>query len=107
MNTLNDNNNQKESGQVALFIFRLYVAGSAPNSLRAIGNLMDICQEYLPERHQIEIVDVLQDPLRAITDKVLVTPTLIKVAPEPTWSMLGDLSAREKVLLGLGIEICS
>ena len=96
--------NQEETAPITVTIFRLYVAGGAPNSLRAISNLTAICNEYLPDRHQIEIVDVTLEPLRALTDKVLVTPTLIKIEPPPQWSILGDLSAREKVLLALGVD---
>jgi circadian clock protein KaiB len=88
----------------AVICFRLYIAAGAPNSLRAVANLRTLCEKYLPGRYQIETVDVLQDPLRALNDHVLVTPTLIKITPEPQWEMTGDLSATGRILLALGIS---
>lgn len=85
-------------------VFRLYIAGRAPHSLRAIANLAALCQQYLPHQHQIELVDVLEEPMRALTDGVLVTPALVKVSPPPTWQMIGDLSQQEDILLALGMR---
>jgi circadian clock protein KaiB len=85
-------------------LFRLYIAGSAPNSVRAVANLNDICKEYLSNRYKIEIIDVLADPLRALTEGILLTPTLVKVSPLPGWQMAGDLSAKAHVLLALGMK---
>ncbi|MBK8025484.1 MAG: circadian clock KaiB family protein [Chloroflexi bacterium] len=84
--------------------FRLYIAGGAPNSLRAQTNLRSLCAKYLPDRHQIEVVDVLADPHRALNDRILVTPTLVKVSPLPGWQMAGDLSATDTILNLLGLE---
>ena len=79
----------------------LYIAGSALNSLRALTNLEAICKEYFPGRYQIEIVDIFEDPSRALADKVLVTPTLAKAAPAPPIRLVGDLSEKQIVLLAL------
>jgi circadian clock protein KaiB len=87
----------------ALVTFRLYIAGGAPNSLEAIANLKSICDEFLPNNHQIETIDVLQEPLRAVNDGVFVTPMLIKVSPIPVRQMLGNLSNRATVLLTLDL----
>ena len=84
-------------------LLRLYVAGESPNSLRAIANLQALCRAYLPERCQIEIVDILEEPLRLFADGVLVTPTLVKASPPPAWKMVGDLNETGKVLLALGV----
>ena len=86
------------------FAFRLYVAGESPNSVRAIANLGSICRECLPNAHTIEIVDVLDEPLRPLGDGILVTPTLVKLSPLPVSKIMGDLNERAKVLLALGIE---
>lgn len=88
-----------------VFVFRLYIAAGAPNSLRAQANLRILCETYLNGRFEIEVVDVLQEPLRALADQVLVTPTLLKVAPPPSWQMAGDLSATSRILLALNIDI--
>ena len=65
------------------YIFRLYFAGGAPNSVRALANLYAICRKHFPESHRIELIDVLKDPMRALADAVLVTPTVVKLSPAP------------------------
>jgi circadian clock protein KaiB len=88
------------------FKFRLYVAGDAQNSVDAIVNLTTICREYLPDRHDIEIMDVFREPARALTDGIFMTPTLVKLAPAPARRIIGNLSQTSRVLqvLGLGIS---
>jgi circadian clock protein KaiB len=86
-----------------LFKFRLYVAGDAPNSTQAIANLTALCRERLPEQHEIEVVDVLRDPQRALTDGVLLTPMLVKLLPAPIGKLVGSLSQREPLLQALGL----
>jgi circadian clock protein KaiB len=85
-------------------VLRLYVSGNAPNSVQAIANLEAICQEYLKDAYKLEIVDVFEQPIRALTDGVLVTPSLAKVSPAPVANVVGNLSDRSNVLLALGIE---
>lgn len=87
-----------------VFTFRLYVAGDAPNSLQAMANLTQLCETYLPDRHSIEIVDVLLDPKRALTESILLTPTLVSESPYPGHRIVGTLSNTEPILqiLGLG-----
>jgi circadian clock protein KaiB len=81
---------------------RLYVAGNAPNSLQATANARAICAEHFPSCHEIEIVDLLKEPLRALDDGVLVTPTLLKLSPLPAQRVIGNLSDSAQVLLLLG-----
>ena len=83
-------------------VLRLYVAGHAPNSQRAQDNLMNICREYFDGNCQVEVVDVFASPQQALDDGIVVTPTLLKVAPNPRVRIVGDLSATEKVVLTLG-----
>ena len=87
-----------------VFAFRLYVAGDAPNSLQAIANLTQLCETHLPGCHEIEIVDVLQDPKRALTESIFMTPTLVTDSPYPGHRIVGTLSQTESILqiLGLG-----
>jgi len=87
-----------------LVVMRLYVADSAPNSLKAIANLEAICKEYLQDSFELEIIDVLEFPQRALADGVLVTPSLAKVSPSPAANIVGDLSDRRNVLQVLGIR---
>ena len=88
-----------------LFRFRLYVAGDAPNSAQAIANLSALCRMHLPDRHQIEIVDVFREPKRALADGIFMTPTLVKLAPSPApRRIVGTLSQTQPVLQALGLE---
>ncbi|HYI07574.1 MAG TPA: circadian clock KaiB family protein [Thermoanaerobaculia bacterium] len=87
-----------------VFTFRLYIAGDAPNSLEAIANLKALCETHLPDRHEIEIVDVYLDPKRALTEAIFMTPTLVSLSPYPGRRIVGTLSNTEPILqiLGLG-----
>ena len=84
-------------------LFRLYVADETPNSARAVANLQAICQEYLRDHYKIEMVDILQEPLRALSEGVLVTPTLVSLPRPPVRTIVGDLSDKAAVLLALGL----
>ena len=88
----------------ARFKFRLYVAGDAWNSVQAVANLNALCRAHLPDRHEIEIVNVFAEPKRALADGIFMTPTLVKLAPSPTRRIVGNLSQTEPVLLALGLE---
>ena len=86
-------------------LLRLYVAGRLPNSQRAMANLSAFCQRHLPERHHIEVVDVLASPDRALKDRILLTPTLVIVEPPPVRTLVGDLSATAALEQALAGEI--
>ncbi len=86
------------------FRFRLYVAGDAMNSVQALANLAALCREHLPDRHDIEVVDVFREPKRALADGVFMTPTLVKLAPFPVRRIVGTLSQTQPVLQALGLE---
>jgi circadian clock protein KaiB len=88
----------------AVRVLRLYVAGGAPNSVQALVNLERICQQHLQGHYQLEIVDVFEQPLRALADGVIVTPSLIKLSPLPAAHIVGNLSDQNKVLLALGLQ---
>jgi circadian clock protein KaiB len=81
-----------------MLLLRLYVAGNAPNSVRAIANAKTICAEHFASRHELEIVDLLEEPRRALDDSIIVTPTLLKVAPLPTARLVGTLNDTNQVL---------
>jgi circadian clock protein KaiB len=85
-------------------VLRLYIANNAPNSVRAVANLAAICKEHLEDKFKLEIIDVLETPLRALADGILVTPSLTKVSPSPTAKIVGNLSDKSSVLHALGIE---
>jgi circadian clock protein KaiB len=85
------------------YVFRLYFAGGAPNSVRALANLYAICRKYFPESHRIELIDVLKEPMRALADAILVTPTVVRLSPAPELQIIGNLSEEEEVLRALGL----
>jgi circadian clock protein KaiB len=87
------------------FKFRLYVTGDAPNSVLAVANLNALCREHLSERHEIEIIDVLLHPKRALADGVLLTPMLMKLLPAPVRRIVGTLNQKQTVLNALGLAI--
>ena len=86
----------------ARLVLRLYVAGTAPNSIRAIANARSICDEHFAARHTLEIVDLLVEPKRALADGIVVTPTLLKVSPLPMQRVIGNLNDTEQVVRTLG-----
>ena len=88
----------------AQFKFRLYVAGDAQNSAQAVANLNAICHDQLHGHHAIEIIDVFQEPKRALADGIFMTPTLVKLTPSPTRKIVGTLSQMQPVMLALGLE---
>lgn len=84
--------------------FRLYIADDAENSAQAVANLTAFCREHLPGHHEIEVVDVFREPKRAMADRILMTPTLIKLAPSPVRRIVGTLSQAHVVLHALELE---
>jgi circadian clock protein KaiB len=87
------------------FVLRLYVAGQTPKCLRAFSNLKRICDQYLTNRYQIEMIDLLCDPALARGDQILAVPTLVRRMPEPVKKIIGDLSNTQRVLAGLDLRI--
>jgi circadian clock protein KaiB len=83
--------------------FRLYVAGNTPNSAQAKVNLNAFCRKHLGGRYNIEIVDVVRHPDRALIDGIYMTPALIKLAPSPVCMIVGALSGSRALLHGLGL----
>lgn len=85
------------------YVFRLYLAQGAPNSVRALANLYAICHKHFSTCHRIEIIDVLKDPMRALADGIRVTPTVVRIAPAPALEIIGNLSNEDEVLCALGL----
>jgi circadian clock protein KaiB len=81
---------------------RLYVAGNAPNSILAIANAKQLCEQHFAAAHELEIIDLLVYPKRGQADGIIVTPTLIKLAPAPVQRVIGNLSELPQVLVALG-----
>jgi len=85
------------------YVLRLYVTGMTPRSGRAISNLQSICDEYLLGRYDLEIVDIYQQPVLTKGEQIIAAPTLIKKLPLPMRRIIGDMSNKDRVLLGLDL----
>jgi circadian clock protein KaiB len=85
------------------YILRLFVSRNSPNSARAAINIKAICEKYLKNRYELEIIDIYQHPDLASTEEIVAIPMLIKKFPLPEERMIGDLSNTDKVLKGLCI----
>lgn len=85
------------------YILKLYVAGNTPNSVRALKTLNNILEQEFKGVYALKVIDVLKNPQLAEEDKILATPTLAKILPPPVRKIIGDLSDREKVLIGLDL----
>lgn len=85
------------------YILKLYVAGNTPNSMRALKTLRDILEVEFKGVYALKVIDVLKNPQLAEEDKILATPTLAKILPPPVRRIIGDLSDRQRVLIGLDL----
>ncbi len=83
---------------------RLYVAGQTPKSLLALTNLKKYCEEHLAGRYTIEVIDLIEHPQLAEGDQILAVPTLVRKLPPPMKHLIGDLSNKERVLVGLDLK---
>jgi circadian clock protein KaiB len=95
---------ERNLNQSSTYVLRLYVTGATRRSRQAIGNLDEICREYLKGRYDLEVIDVYQKPILAKDEQIVAAPTLIKKLPLPMRRIIGDLSNREAVLLGLDLK---
>lgn len=85
-------------------VLRLYLAGEGPNSTAARANLARLLDGVDRSRYSLEVVDCLRDPLRALEQGVLVTPTLVRVQPEPPVTIIGTLRDARGVMGMLGLS---
>jgi circadian clock protein KaiB len=86
-----------------VYVLKLYVAGNTPNSIRALKILKNVLEQEFQGVYALKVIDVLKNPQLAEEDKILATPTLSKVLPPPVRKIIGDLSDRDKVLIGLDL----
>jgi circadian clock protein KaiB len=86
------------------YVLRLYVTGMTPRSIRAIENLRAICEEHLQGRYDLQVIDVYQQPTLAKGEQIIAAPTLIKQLPAPMRRIIGDMSSKDRVLLGLDLR---
>ncbi|HET7197489.1 MAG TPA: circadian clock KaiB family protein [Burkholderiales bacterium] len=83
---------------------RLYTAGQTPKSLAAMRNLKRMCEEHLPGRYHIEVIDLMANPRLARDDQIVAIPTLVRKLPQPLRKIVGDLSDEDRTLVGLQLR---
>lgn len=96
-----------ETAKTQRYELRLYVTGTSPRSGQAIANVRALCEEFLAGRYDLEVIDIYQQPHQAAHEQIIAAPTLIKITPKPSRRMIGNLSDREKVLVGLNLAVRS
>jgi len=93
---------KKASGE-GRYVLRLYVTGTSVRSTQAIANIHSLCEEYLPGRYDLQVIDIYQQPGEAMEDQIIAAPTLVKSEPSPPKKLIGDLSDRDRVIVGLNL----
>jgi circadian clock protein KaiB len=94
----------KSAAPGEIWELRLYVAGQTPKSITAFANLKKICEEHIPGKYRIEVIDLLKNPQLAKGDQILAVPTLVRKLPVPVRKIIGDLSNTVRVLVGLDLR---
>ncbi len=87
-----------------VWTLKLYVADDTPASRNASANLQALCDEHFKDQCNVEVIDILKNPAVASDEQIVATPTLVKQSPLPVRRFIGDLSNKERLLVGLGIE---
>ena len=98
-------NSKADQGDVEeMWDLRLYTAGQTPKSIAAIKNLKRICEQHLPGRYNIEVIDLMANPRLAKDDQIVAIPTLVRKLPDPLRRIVGDLSDEARTLVGLQLR---
>ncbi len=85
------------------YVLRLYISGMSPRSIKAIENIKKICEENLKGRYELEVIDIFQQPQYVKKEQLLAAPTLIKKLPLPLRRLIGDMSDKDRILVGLDL----
>jgi circadian clock protein KaiB len=88
-----------------IYVLSLYVAGMGPKSVQAITNIKRMCEEYLPGRCQLKVIDIYQNPIFSKDGQIVAAPTLIKELPPPLRKIIGSMADTERILVGLNIKL--
>ena len=86
------------------YVLRLYVAGMTPRSTQAFASIKAICEEHIEGRYELEVIDIYQHPYLAKDEQIIAAPTLVRKLPAPVRRLIGDLSNKDRVLLGLDLR---
>lgn len=94
----------RKAAEPERYALRLYITGMTPRSVRAIENIKAICDEYLRGRYDLEVIDIYQRPVLLRGEQIIAAPTLVKKLPMPLRRLVGDMSDKQRVLLGLDLR---
>jgi circadian clock protein KaiB len=86
------------------YVLQLFVVGTTPASSRAVVNIRKLCEQHLPGRYELQVIDLANNPEVAATAQIIAAPTLIKQLPAPIRRFIGDMSNTDRILLGLDIQ---
>ncbi|GGM96687.1 KaiB 1 [Dyadobacter beijingensis] len=86
------------------FELNLYIAGASSNSVRAVANVKEICEQYIKDRYTLRVIDVHQEKSLASREQLVALPMLVKLRPHPERRLIGDMSDTKRVLKGLGVS---
>jgi circadian clock protein KaiB len=92
-----------EEARKRKYVLKLFISGNTPQSARAIINILEICETHLQGRYQLEVIDIHQQNELVKKEQIIAVPTLIKYQPLPYKKIVGDLSKKERVLIGLDL----
>lgn len=87
------------------YILKLYISGASSNSILAVNNIKSICEEYLPGRYELQVIDIYQEPVMAVNEQLIALPLLLKTHPLPFRRLIGNMSDTQKVLVGLELNV--
>jgi len=87
------------------YLLRLFVTGQTPRSVKSIENLKCLCERYLKDRYELEVIDIYQQPEMATENQIIAAPTLIKRLPLPLRRLVGDFSNQDRVVIGLDLKV--
>ena len=95
----------RDDSQNKEFVFRLFVTGASPNSLKALNNIREICESHAKGNYSLEVIDVYQNAELVQHEQIIALPLLVRKNPLPERKLIGDLSEKEKVIKYLGLEV--
>jgi circadian clock protein KaiB len=93
-----------EEAQDEKFVLKLYISGMTEKSRKAVKNVRKICESHLKGKYKLEVIDLYQNPRLAKGEQIVAVPTLIKKLPPPLRKIIGDMSNKEKILVGLDLK---
>jgi circadian clock protein KaiB len=95
------------AAQAERIVLRLYISGPTPRSAQAIVNVRELCEDNLPGRYDLTVVDLSQSPALAARHQIIAAPTLVRELPLPERKFIGDMSNRDRILRGLDVDLAA